>query len=240
MIRIIPAIDIIGGKAVRLSGGDFTQVTVYHNDPVEVAKEFEAAGIRRLHMVDLEGARSGQVQNWKVLEKVAVKTGLRVDFGGGIQDHEDVQRAFNAGAWQVNSGTVPAKDKNVFLQWLQKFGADKFLVGADVKDGHIMVKGWEENSGIGLEDFIGGYMKEGISEFFCTDVSKDGMMQGPSVKLYGELLETFPSLALIASGGVRDIRDVEELDQCGCTAVIIGKAIYEGKIPLKQLEVYAH
>jgi phosphoribosylformimino-5-aminoimidazole carboxamide ribotide isomerase len=240
MIRIIPAIDIIEGKAVRLSGGDFAQVTIYNNDPVEVAREFADAGIRRLHMVDLEGARSGQVKNWKTLEKVAVRSNLQIDFGGGIQSQEDVQRAFNAGAMQVNSGTIPAKEKDEFLTWLKKFGADKFLIGADVRNDEILVKGWEENSGIKLDDFISGYLAEGVAEFFCTDVSKDGMMQGPSVELYTRLLKEFTALSLIASGGVRNIRDVEELDRCGCSAVIIGKAIYEGKIKLKELEVYAN
>lgn len=240
MIRVIPAIDIIGGKAVRLSGGDFSQVTVYHNDPVEAAKQFQDAGLKRLHMVDLEGARSSEVKNWKTLERIAVKTDLEIDFGGGIQSAEDVQRAIDAGATQVNTGTIPAKNKTMFMQWLKVFGANRFLVGADVKESEIMIKGWEQSSGIQINDFITEYLQEGIAEFFCTDVSKDGMMQGPSLKLYRSLLETFPSVSLIASGGVRDISDVEDLDASGCSAVIIGKAIYEGKIQLKELEVYAY
>jgi phosphoribosylformimino-5-aminoimidazole carboxamide ribotide isomerase len=239
MINIIPAIDIIGGKAVRLTGGDFSKMTVYYNDPVDAAKQFQDAGLKRLHMVDLEGARTSAVKNWKTLERIALKTNLQIDFGGGIQTFEDVQRAIDAGAWQVNTGTIPAKEKNTFVEWLKKFGAERFLVGADVRDNEIMVKGWEEGSGIQLNDFITDFMNEGVTEFFCTDVSKDGMMKGPSVKLYTDLLENFPSLSLIGSGGVRDIRDVEELQTCGCSAVIIGKAIYEGKIKLKQLEVYA-
>jgi phosphoribosylformimino-5-aminoimidazole carboxamide ribotide isomerase len=240
MINIIPAIDIIDGKAVRLSGGDFSKVTIYYNDPLEAAKKFESTGLKKLHMVDLEGARAGEAKNWKVLERIATKTSLHIDFGGGIATTDDVTRAFNAGASQVNAGTQPAKNKEEFLKWVKTFGSKKFLIGADVKDRSVMVKGWEEDSGITITDFITTYIAEGICEFFCTDVSKDGMMEGPAVELYRSLIEEFPDLQLIASGGVRTIADVQSVADAGCKGVIIGKAIYEGKISLKELEKYAH
>ncbi len=238
MIRIIPAIDIMDGRAVRLAGGDFSKRTVYYNDPLEAAKMFEDAGLKNLHMVDLDGARAGATCNWKTLERIASGTSLQIDFGGGIQSMEDVSRVFNAGAAQVNAGTIPARNKELFLSWMKMFGAEKFLVGADVKGRSLMVKGWEEDSGQEVSGFINDYMLEGVGNFFCTDVSKDGMMEGPAIDLYKSLLTECAGMELIASGGVKSIEDVEALDDCGCKGVIIGKALYEGGISLKKLKRY--
>jgi phosphoribosylformimino-5-aminoimidazole carboxamide ribotide isomerase len=232
---VIPAIDIIEGKCVRLSQGDYTQKKVYNEHPLEVAKQFEDAGLKRLHLVDLDGAKEGKVRNWKVLETIAGKTSLIIDFGGGIKQEKDVEIVFNSGAAMATIGSLAVKNKDTFSAWLRQFGADKFLLGADVKDEKIAVSGWLETTDIWVYDFIESYVQQGIQQVFCTDVSKDGMMQGPSVKLYKNIIEKFPALYFIASGGVSSLRDLEQLQQIGCKGAIIGKAIYEGKIQLHEL-----
>ncbi len=238
MMQLIPAIDIIGGKCVRLSKGDFAQMKVYNEKPLEVAFQFQDAGLQRLHLVDLDGAKSGKVQNWKVLETIAGKTSLEIDFGGGIKTQKDVEIIFNSGALMATVGSIAVKDEPLLSQWLDLFGKDKFLIGADVKEEKIAVAGWQETSDVWIHDFIHKYMEKGVLQFFCTDVSKDGQLEGPSVELYKNLLEKFPSLQLIASGGVSNLNDLDALRQAGCSGVIIGKAIYEGRITLKQLSAY--
>lgn len=238
MITIIPAIDIIEGKCVRLSGGAFETKKVYNEDPVEVAKTFEGSGLKRLHLVDLDGARTGSVKNWKILEKIASKTGIVIDFGGGVHTEEDVQIGFNSGASMINIGSKAVKEKEELISWIKKYGNERFLIGADVKEEKIMTKGWTEDSGIPVYDFMEGYMKEEVKQFFCTDISKDGMMKGPAIELYKKIIERFPEIELIASGGVSNIRDVEELDDAGCTGVIIGKAFYEGTIKANEIYEY--
>ena len=235
-MEIIPAIDIIDGKCVRLTHGDYAQKKVYNEHPLEVAKEFEDAGIKRLHLVDLDGAKVGAVKNWKVLEAIAGKTSLVIDFGGGIKAEKDVQIVFNSGAALATVGSVAVKDEAVFTQWLQTFGADKFLLGADVKNEKITVSGWLEQTDIWIYDFIEKYISKGINQIFCTDVSKDGALEGPSIELYKNIVEKFPALHFIASGGVSSIDDVYHLQEAGCKGVIIGKAIYEGRIQLNELK----
>jgi len=232
---VIPAIDIIEGKCVRLSQGDYAQKKVYNEHPLEVAKQFEDAGLKRLHLVDLDGAKAGSVKNWKVLETIAGKTSLIIDFGGGIKQEKDVEIVFNAGAAMATIGSLAVKDKDTFSAWLQQFGADKFLLGADVKDEKIAVSGWLETTDIWIYDFIEGYIQQGIQQVFCTDVSKDGMLEGPSINLYKSIIEKFPQLHFIASGGVSSLNDLEQLQHIGCKGAIVGKAIYEGKINLQEL-----
>ena len=238
MMQLIPAIDIIEGKCVRLSKGDFTQMKVYNERPLEVALQFQDAGLQRLHLVDLDGAKSGKVKNWKVLETIAGKTNLQIDFGGGIKTIKDVEIIFNSGALMATVGSLAVKDEPLLSQWLAFFGKDKFLIGADVKDEKIAIAGWQETSDVWIYDFIHRYMEKGVQQFFCTDVSKDGQLEGPSIDLYKNLFEKFPSLRLIASGGVSNLKDLDALQQAGCSGVIIGKAIYEGRITLKQLSAY--
>ena len=237
-MQIIPAIDIIDGKCVRLSKGDFSQMKVYNEHPLEVALQFQDAGMNRLHLVDLDGARLGKVQNWKVLETLAGKTGLTIDFGGGIKAKKDVDIVFNSGAKMATVGSIAVKNEPLLTDWLQFYGNDKFLIGADVKEEMIAVAGWLETSDIKIEDFLQRYLAKGVTQFFCTDVSKDGQLQGPALELYKKLLQQFPSLQLIASGGVTNLTDLDALQQAGCSGVIIGKAIYEGRITLKQLAAY--
>ncbi len=232
---IIPAIDIIEGKCVRLSQGDYQQKTIYNEHPLEVAKQFEDAGLKRLHLVDLDGAKEGKVKNWKVLETIAGKTALTIDFGGGIKEEKDVQIVFESGAAMATIGSLAVKDKDLFVSWLQQFGAGKFLLGADVKEEKIAVGGWLETTDVWIYDFIESYVQQGIRQVFCTDVSKDGMLEGPSVELYKNIITKFPQLHFIASGGVSSINDLEQLQQIGCKGAIIGKAIYEGRIQLKDL-----
>jgi phosphoribosylformimino-5-aminoimidazole carboxamide ribotide isomerase len=232
---IIPAIDIIEGKCVRLSQGDYAQKKVYNEQPLEVAKQFEDAGLQRLHLVDLDGAKAGAVKNWKVLETIAGKTSLLIDFGGGIKQEKDVEIVFNSGAAMATIGSLAVKDKDTFSTWLQQFGADKFLLGADVKDERIAVSGWLETTNIWIYDFIESYVQQGIQQVFCTDVNKDGMLAGPSLDLYKHIIEKFPELYFIASGGVSSINDLEQLKEIGCKGAIVGKAIYEGKIELNEL-----
>lgn len=237
-MEIIPAIDIIEGKCVRLTHGDFSRKTIYNDNPLEVAKEFEHAGIRRLHLVDLDGAREGRVRNWKVLENVAGKTSLVVDFGGGINEEHDVQVVLNSGAAMATVGSIAVKQQEIFVSWIKKFGAANFLLGADVRKEKITVSGWLENTDIDVYDFIEKYIAEGVSQIFCTDVSKDGAMEGPSIELYKKIIERFPNLNFIASGGVSKMDDVVQLQEIGCKGVIIGKAIYEAKIRLSDLKQY--
>jgi phosphoribosylformimino-5-aminoimidazole carboxamide ribotide isomerase len=234
-MTIIPAIDIIDGKCVRLTQGDYNQKTVYNEHPLEVAKQFEDAGFTRLHLVDLDGAKAGAVKNWKVLEAIAGKTKLVVDFGGGIKTENDVNIVFECGSALATVGSIAVKDEATFISWLEKFGADKFLLGADVKDEKIAVAGWLETTDIWIYDFIEKYIEKGVQQIFCTDVSKDGKLEGPSIDLYKNIITKFPSLHFIASGGVSSINDVDELQEIGCKGVIIGKAIYEGKVKLSEL-----
>ena len=235
---IIPAIDIIDGKCVRLTQGDYNQKIVYNEHPLEVAKQFEDAGLRRLHLVDLDGAKAGAVQNWKVLEAIADDTSLVIDFGGGIKKEEDLQIVFNSGAALATIGSLAVKDEHTFIAWLHKYGSDKFLLGADVKEEKIAVAGWLETTEIQIYDFIEKYLAHGIQQLFCTDVSKDGKLEGPSAELYKSIIKSFPTLGLIASGGVANIEDLVLLQQVGCTGAIIGKAIYENRITLQDLKQF--
>lgn len=234
-MTIIPAIDIIDGKCVRLTMGDYSLQKVYNNNPVEVAKMFEGAGLKRVHMVDLDGAKAGKIVNLHVLEAVAAETNMIIDFGGGVQNIADVGQVFNAGASMVTIGSLAAKKPEVLEEWLMEFGADKFLIGADVLNEKIKISGWQEDAGINIFDFIPGMMAIGVRSIFCTDISKDGVMQGPSLDLYKELIDAYPELNLIASGGVSNLNDLVQLKEIGCDGVIIGKAIYEGLISLAEL-----
>lgn len=235
MIEIIPAIDLIDGKCVRLSQGDYNQKTVYNENPLEVAKLFEDAGIRRLHLVDLDGAKAHHIVNHKVLEQICNKTNLIVDFGGGLKSDEDLRIAFECGASMITGGSIAVKDADVFSSWISKFGAEKIILGADVKNEKIAVGGWLETTEIDLLPFISGYMNKGIDKVICTDISKDGMLQGTAIDLYKKMLIAQPTMYLIASGGVSSIEDIEVLHEASVPAVITGKAIYEGKIKLSEL-----
>lgn len=237
---IIPAIDIIEGKCVRLTHGDFNQKKIYNENPVEVAKQFEEYGIKRLHLVDLDGAKSGKIVNAKTLESVCTKTKLVVDFGGGLNSSEDLETAFNAGAQIVTGGSIAVKNRNLFESWLNEFGSDKIILGADVKNEKIAIKGWQEESELSINEFIKSYQSNGIKKVICTDVSKDGAMIGPSFDLYKQLLEQFPDQEFIASGGVTTIEDVKELIAMNMHGAIIGKAIYEGTMTLKELSSFVN
>lgn len=235
---IIPAIDIIDGKCVRLTKGDFSKQKVYSEDPLEVAKTFQSAGLKRLHIVDLDGAKAGSIQNLKVLESIASGTNLIIDFGGGIKKIEDVRHIFNAGASIVTLGSIAVKRPEIIEEWLLEFGADKILIGADVMDEKIKISGWLEDGGITVFEFIGSMLALGAQNIFCTDISKDGMMMGPSIDLYKKIILEHPGINLIASGGVNSIEDVMQLKDIGCAGAIIGKAIYEEKISLKELSTF--
>jgi phosphoribosylformimino-5-aminoimidazole carboxamide ribotide isomerase len=235
-MEIIPAIDIIDGKCVRLTQGDYSKKTVYNGDPSEVAIAFEDIGINRLHLVDLDGAKQGKIINYKTLEKIAAKTKLKIDFGGGIKTSEDVESVFNSGASIVTVGSIAVKNPQMFFSWLERYGADKILLGADVKNEKLAINGWLETTDIFITDFIKANMTNGVTTFFCTDISKDGLLQGPSIDLYKKLLKEFPKMKLIASGGVSNIQDVEELKALGCSGAIVGKAFYEGSITLNDLK----
>lgn len=235
-MQIIPAIDIIDGKCVRLTEGDYAQKKIYNEHPLEVAKEFEGAGLKRLHLVDLDGAKAGSVKNWKVLETIAGKTSLVIDFGGGIKREEDVTIVFNSGAALATVGSVAVKEEATFVSWLQQFGANKFLLGADVKNEKIAVGGWLETTDVWIYDFIEKYINHGVQQIFCTDVSKDGRLEGPSTELYKNIIQKFPQLHFIASGGVSSLADLEELRAAGCSGAIVGKAIYEGRVSLEELK----
>lgn len=239
MIELIPAIDIIEGKCVRLTQGDYDTKKVYNEDPLEVAKMFEDFGIRRLHVVDLDGARQGRIINYRILERLATYTSLVIDFGGGLKQDNDLEIAFESGAQMVTGGSIAVKNPNTFKSWISKFGSEKIILGADAKDKRIAISGWEETTDNELIPFIQHYHQEGISKSICTDISRDGMLQGPAIDLYKEILEQIPQLYLIASGGVSSIQDIEKLAEAGIPAVIFGKAIYEGKIQLKDLIRFA-
>lgn len=235
-MQIIPAIDIIDGKCVRLTQGDYAQKTIYNENPLEVAKQFEDAGLKRLHLVDLDGAREGTVKNWGVLQTIAANTNLSIDFGGGIKQDKDLMIVFESGAAYATIGSLAVKEPDVFARWLREYGADKFLLGADVKAEKIAVAGWLETTDVLIYDFLTDYINKGIQQVFCTDVSKDGKLEGPSIDLYKKILKQFPSLYFIASGGVSSMADLEALKAIGCSGAIVGKAIYEGKIALADLK----
>lgn len=234
-MQIIPAIDIIDGKCVRLTQGDYQQKKIYNENPLEVALAFEDAGLQRLHLVDLDGAKAGAVKNWKVLETLAGKTKLVIDFGGGIKTEKDVHIVFDSGAALATVGSIAVKNEQEFVKWLLIHGPHKFLLGADVKEEKIAVGGWLETTDVWIYDFIEKYLGHGVQQLFCTDVSKDGLLQGPAIGLYQNILTKFPSLHLIASGGVSNMDDVLQLQEIGCSGVIIGKAIYEGRITIGEL-----
>jgi phosphoribosylformimino-5-aminoimidazole carboxamide ribotide isomerase len=238
MITIIPAIDIIEGKCVRLTRGEFQAKKIYNEDPLEVAKKFEDVGIQRLHLVDLDGAKEMEIRNWRVLEKIANKTSLKIDFGGGVQSDDDLKIAFNCGATQVTAGSIAVKDRKKVITWLSKFGNEKIILGADVKDKKIAIHAWREKTELDLLDFIDSYFQEGIRYVICTDISRDGLLEGPTFSLYQTIKEKFPQLYLIASGGISSLREVDELNQLGIEGVIIGKAIYENRIGLEELKKY--
>ena len=236
MIELIPAIDIIDGKCVRLSQGDYDTKKIYNEKPLEVAKEFEANGIQRLHVVDLDGAKSSHVVNYKVLDAIAGHTSLTIDFGGGIKTDEDLVIAFENGVHMVTLGSVAVKKPELFKKWLHQYGAEKIILGADVKDNRISVSGWLEEGPQELMPFLTDYTQEGVSKVLCTDISRDGMLQGPSIELYKQVMQRFPTMHLIASGGVSGVDDIIRLDDAGIPAVVFGKALYEGRITMKDLK----
>ncbi len=247
-MRIIPAIDIIEGKCVRLTKGDYNTKKIYNENPLEVAKEFEASGIEYLHVVDLDGAKASQIINYKVLEQIATKTNLKIDFGGGLKSDKDLEIAFNSGANQITGGSIAVKKPTIFESWIAKFGAEKIILGADFypdnSGGKIATNGWQEESSLELIPFISDYQQKGIQYVICTDISKDGMLQGPSFNTYSKILkechseQSEESLKLIASGGISTFEEIPKLEEIGCEGVIIGKAIYENKISLKELEKF--
>lgn len=237
-MRIIPAIDIIDGACVRLSKGDYATKKVYNENPLEVAKQFEAHGITHLHLVDLDGAKSKHIVNHKILEQIASQTSLKVDFGGGLKTDDDLRIAFESGASQITGGSIAVKNPDTFKSWLSKFGKDKIILGADAHHRKIAISGWLEESDDDVVEFINSYNKEGVSYVICTDISKDGMLEGPSFDLYDEILKSTPDLKLIASGGISTFDELPKLAAMGCEGTIIGKAIYENRISLKQLENY--
>jgi phosphoribosylformimino-5-aminoimidazole carboxamide ribotide isomerase len=237
-MKIIPAIDIIDGKCVRLTQGDYAQKTIYNERPLEVALQFQDAGLSRLHLVDLDGAKAGTVRNWKVLELIAGRTSLVIDFGGGIKTDKDVQIVFDSGAAMATVGSIAVKEEGTFSEWLKIFGASKFLLGADVKDEKIAVHGWQETTDIWIYDFIAKYLNKGVSQIFCTDVSKDGKLSGPSTALYKNIIGKFKDLQFIASGGVSSMSDIAALAEIGCDGAIVGKAIYENRVTLAELKKF--
>ncbi len=234
-IELIPAIDIIDGKCVRLSKGDYSTQKTYNENPLEVARQFEDYGIKRLHLVDLDGAKIGQIVNYKVLEKIAGQTELTVDFGGGLKTSEDLRIAFECGAKMVTGGSIAVKNPEEFLKWLEQHGPEKIILGSDAKDRKIATSGWIETSELDLMNFLKEYIDKGVTQTICTDISKDGMLEGPSTDLYKEILAEFPDLYLIASGGVSSMKDIDELEEAGIPAVIFGKAIYEGRIGMDEI-----
>ncbi len=237
-MRIIPAIDIINGKCVRLSKGDYATQKIYNENPLEVAKMFEAHGVKHLHLVDLDGAKASHIVNHKVLETIANNTSLSIDFGGGLKSDEDLKIAFESGAKQITGGSIAVKNPEIFKSWLQKFGADKIILGADAMDEKIAVSGWLEESDKELIPFVKAYQLEGVSYVICTDISKDGMLQGPSFDLYAKMLKEIPNIKLIASGGISTYDELPRLAEMGCEGTIVGKAIYEHKISMKQIEKF--
>ncbi|MEJ7769186.1 MAG: 1-(5-phosphoribosyl)-5-[(5-phosphoribosylamino)methylideneamino]imidazole-4-carboxamide isomerase [Chitinophagaceae bacterium] len=235
VFEIIPAIDIIDGKCVRLTQGDYEQKKIYNEHPLEVARQFEDTGLNRLHLVDLDGAKSGRVMNWKVLEAVTGKTNLVIDFGGGIKSDKDLEIVFGSGAAMATIGSMAVKDEDGFSHWLKQYGTKKFFLGADVKEEKIAVSGWQETTAIWVYDFLQKYIEKGISNIFCTDVSRDGLLEGPAIELYKSIVGKFPGIHFVASGGVSSINDLDHLRNAGCKGAIVGKAIYEGRISLDEL-----
>ncbi|MBW1658526.1 1-(5-phosphoribosyl)-5-[(5-phosphoribosylamino)methylideneamino]imidazole-4-carboxamide isomerase [Flavobacterium quisquiliarum] len=237
-MRIIPAIDIIEGKCVRLSKGDYDTKIIYNENPLEVAKSFEAHGIEYLHLVDLDGAKSSKIVNYKILEQIATQTSLKIDFGGGLKSDDDLRIAFESGANQITGGSIAVKNRAIFEKWISEYGSEKIILGADAKDEKIAVSGWLEESNEDLVPFIQDYKSKGIQYVICTDIAKDGMLQGPSFDLYSKILAEAKGVKLIASGGISSFDELPKLAELGCEGTIIGKAIYEGRITLKQLENY--
>lgn len=235
-MRIIPAIDIIEGKCVRLSKGDYDTKIIYNENPLEVAKSFEAHGIEYLHLVDLDGAKSSKIVNYKILEQIASQTSLKIDFGGGLKSDDDLRVAFESGANQITGGSIAVKNRTIFEKWISEYGSDKIILGADAKDEKIAVSGWLEESNEDLIPFIQDYQTKGIQYVICTDIAKDGMLQGPSFELYSKILAEAKGIKLIASGGISTFDELPQLAELGCEGTVIGKAIYEGRITLKQLE----
>ena len=235
MIELIPAIDIINGQCVRLTKGDYDQKTVYRDSPAEVAKEFEAIGFHRLHVVDLDGAKSKHIVNDAVLTAITTETNLVVDFGGGIKTDEDIEKAFAAGASMVTVGSIAVTQPDLFMGWLDKYGPERMILGADVRHGKISINGWKEDSSEDLLPFLRKYIEAGVRNVLCTEISKDGTLSGPAISLYSEVMNTYPELHLIASGGVSSLDDIKALDAAGIPAVVFGKAIYEGRINLREL-----
>ena len=236
-MKIIPAIDIIDGKCVRLSKGDYDTKKIYHENPLEIAKEFEANGIQYLHLVDLDGAKAKTIKNLKTLEILSSQTNLIIDFGGGIKTRESLESAFNAGANQVTIGSIAVENSEICEEWINEFGAEKLILGADCLDRKVKTSGWIENSDLDVIEFIQSYEKKGLIDVICTDISKDGMLEGPSFELYKEILSQ-SNISLIASGGISCLKDLEDLKELGCSGAIIGKALYEGKITLKELQKF--
>lgn len=234
-MRIIPAIDIIDGKAVRLTQGDYAQKKIYHENPLDVARSFEDAGLTHLHLVDLDGAKQGKVVNWKVIESITTGTLLHVDFGGGIKTTEEIEHLISLGINQVNLGSIAVKEPDKVTEWLEQFGSKRIILSADVKNEMISINGWQHDSAINIVTFLRDYVHRGIENVTCTDISTDGMLSGPNLELYTKILLSFPQLNLIASGGVSSLEDLSELENIGMDGVIVGKAIYEGKITLEQL-----
>lgn len=237
-MQIIPAIDLIDGKCVRLTKGDYDQKKIYNEDPLEVAKSFEDHGITRLHLVDLDGAKARKIVNARVLEKIAGNTSLTIDFGGGVQSDDSIRIAFDSGASQVTGGSIAVRKPEIFRNWLRKYGSERIILGADVLDRKIATSGWQEINDLEVSGFISEYQKEGVKYVICTDISKDGVLQGPSIELYRNLLENLPGIELIASGGVTTVDDLRELKSCGVFGAIIGKAIYENRISLESLKEF--
>ena len=235
MIELIPAIDIIDGKCVRLTKGDYGTKKVYSNDPAAIAQDFEQQGFKRLHVVDLDGAKSKHVVNDTTLKRITSQTRLKVDFGGGLKTQEDLEKAFSAGAAMVTIGSIAVTAPQLYLEWLQRYGADRLVLGADVRNGKVSINGWQEESCIELPEFLTQYMQAGTRNVLCTEISRDGMLQGPAIELYKNLRKAYPTCHLIASGGVSSLQDIIHLDQAGIPAVVFGKAIYEGRIDTKEL-----
>ena len=237
-MRMIPAIDIIEGKCVRLTKGDYSTKKVYNENPLEIAKQFEDAGIQYLHVVDLDGAKASHIVNYRTLEQIAAKTSLKIDFGGGLKSNEDLHIAFESGASQITGGSIAVKNPTIFINWIDKYGSDKIILGADCNDEKIAISGWQEESDLEVIPFIQDYQTKGIQYVICTDISKDGMLEGPSFNLYERIVAECYDIKLIASGGISTYDELPKLKEIGCEGVIIGKAIYENRISLKQLEQF--
>ena len=238
MIELVPAIDMIEGKCVRLTQGDYDTQKIYNESPLEVAKQFQDAGVTRLHMVDLDGAKAGHIVNYRMLEKVASHTDLSIDFGGGLKSDDDLHIAFDCGAQMVTGGSIAVKNPDLFLSWITRYGSERIILGADAKEKKIAISSWKEGTAIDLIPFIKDYQSKGISKVICTDIARDGMLQGPAVKLYQEMQQEMPGLYVIASGGVSSMGDIERLEEANIPAVIFGKSIYEGRISLKEIETF--